>query len=87
MEISNMPNREFKVMVVKILTGHEKEWRISVRSPNKEIENLKKNQSEMKNSITKNKNTGEGINSRLEETEEQISDLEDREMELERKKK
>lgn len=24
MEISNMPEKEFKVMIIKILTGHEK---------------------------------------------------------------
>ena len=34
MKISNMPDREFKVMVIKILTGFENgvEWRISLRS-------------------------------------------------------
>ena len=35
----------------------------------------------MKNLITEIKNTSEGINSRLEEAKEWISDLEDREME------
>ena len=47
---------------------------------NKEIENIKKNQSEMKNLITEIKNTLEGIN-RIEETEEQTSNLEHRVME------
>ena len=35
MEISNVLNREFKVIVIKILTELEKEWRISVRFPTK----------------------------------------------------
>ena len=45
---------------------------------NKEIENIKKNQSELKNTITEMKNILEGINSRLEEAKEWISNLEDR---------
>ena len=40
----------------------------------KELENIKKNQSELKNTITENKNSQERINSRLDDTEEQISD-------------
>ena len=30
-EISNTPEREFKVMVIKIFIGLEKEWRTSLR--------------------------------------------------------
>ena len=48
---------------------------------NKEIENIKKNQSEMKNSITKIQNTLEQIDSRLQEAEKLSSDLQDRVME------
>ena len=43
-----------------------------------EIENIKKTQSEMKSTITEMKNTLEGINSRWNEAEVQISDLEDK---------
>ena len=43
---------------------------------NTETENIKKNQSVTKNTITDIKNTQDGINSRVEEAEEQISDLE-----------
>ena len=32
MEVSNMPEEEFKVMVIKILTGFDKDWRILLRS-------------------------------------------------------
>ena len=37
---------------------------------NKELENIKKNQMELKNTITEIKNTLEGLNSRLYDTEE-----------------
>ena len=42
---------------------------------NKETENIKENQSEMKNSLNESKNIQDGINSTLEEAEEQISNL------------
>ena len=43
-----------------------------------ELENRKKNQTKMNNMIAKLKSTLEVINSRLNDTEEQISELEDR---------
>jgi len=79
-EISNVPNREFQVMVIKILPGLEKTVEDLIETLNKERENIK-NESEMKNSITEIENTLGGINSRLEEAKEQTSDLEDRVME------
>ena len=48
---------------------------------NKDLEELKNKQTEM-NTITEMKNTLEGINSRMTETEEWISDLEDRTVEF-----
>lgn len=53
---------------------------------NKEIRNIMetentKNPSEMKNAITERKNTLQGINSRVDEVENQIRDLEDKEAE------
>lgn len=52
---------------------------------NKEIENRKKNQSELKNAITDWKYTLERINSRLEDAEH-ISDLENTEVGISKKK-
>ena len=55
---------------------------------NKDLQELKNKQ--MNNTITEMKNTLEGINSRVSEAEEQISDLEDIMMEItamEKKKK
>lgn len=47
MEVNNMPEKEFKVMAIKILTGLEKEWRTSLRPSTKRKQNKTKNQ--MKN--------------------------------------
>ena len=48
----------------------------------KHLEELKKKQTEVNNIITEMKNTLEGISSRITVTEEQISDLEDRKVEI-----
>ena len=45
---------------------------------NKELEIIKKNQSELKNTITEMKNILEGINCRITETEKWISESEDK---------
>ena len=50
-----MPDKDFKVMVINILTGLEKRVRISKKSSTKG--KYKKEQSEMKKSITETKNT------------------------------
>ena len=49
---------------------------------NKDLEELKNKQTEMNNTKTEMKNTLEGINSRITEAEEWISDLEDRMVEF-----
>ena len=49
---------------------------------NKDLEELKNKQTEMTNTITEMKTTLEGINIRITEAEEQISDLEDRMVEF-----
>lgn len=65
MEINNIPHKGFKAMVIEI-PDLRKEWRILDL---RQRENIKKNQSEMKNSTTEIKNTLEGIHSRLEKVE------------------
>ena len=49
---------------------------------NKDLEELKSKQTMMNNIINENKNSLEGINSRITESEEQISDLEDKIVEI-----
>ena len=56
----------------------------------KELENIKKNQTKLKNILTEMKDTLEGINSRLDDTVEWISKIEERAAEItqsEQKKK
>ena len=72
-EVEISPSKEFKVMIIKMLK--ELGRRIDEHSGklevfNKELENKKKNQTELKNTITKIKNSLGGINSRLDDTEE-----------------
>ena len=50
MEISNLPDKEFKIMFIKMLT------KFGRRIKDKELENIRKNQSELKTTITKMKN-------------------------------
>ena len=49
---------------------------------NKNVEELKRNQAMMQNTINETKNTLEGINSRITEAEERITDLEDKAVEI-----
>ena len=63
MEISNLPDKEFKERCSPKL---EEEWMNSSENFTKEAENIKTNQSELKNIITDIKNILEGINCRLE---------------------
>ena len=78
-EISNLPEREFIIMIVKMLQRLEnrmdkmQEAFNTVNSITKDIEEIKNKQTEMNNTNTKIKNTLEGTNSRIIETEKQIS--------------
>ena len=54
-EVNNLPPKEFKVMIIKMLKElrrrmdkHSKKLKVS----NKELDNIKKNQTELKNIIT-----------------------------------
>ena len=49
---------------------------------NKDVEELKRSQATMKNTINEIKNTLDGINTRITEAEERISDLEDKMVEI-----
>ena len=60
--MSHMPCREFKIVVIKILTGLKKTVKDFCVTLKKEMKNIKKNQSKIKNSITEIKYTVEGKN-------------------------
>ena len=66
-KISNFPDKEFKVMVIKMLTSLGRRMDEHSENFNKETENTRKFQTEvmkLKNTITKLKNTLQGFNSR-----------------------
>ena len=85
-EIGNLPEKEFRKMMVKMIQDLGKRMEAKIKKMqemfNNGIEELKNKQTEMKNTITEMKNTLEGINTRKTEAEERISDLEDRMVEF-----
>ena len=86
MEIGNLPEREFRIMIVKMIQDLGKRMEANIKKTqemfNKDLEELKNKQTEMNNTITEMKTTLEGINSRITEAEEWISEMEDRRMEF-----
>ena len=81
-EINNLPNKQFKTLVIKMLTELRKRIDVNSEHFNKELENMIKIQSEMNTSVAEIKNTLEEMNGRLSDTEKHRSDLEDRIMEI-----
>ena len=87
-EINNIPEREFRIMIVKMLeifenrTEKMQETFNTVNTITKDIEEIKNKQTAMSNTITEIKNTLEGNNGKITEEEEQISEQEDRMMEI-----
>ena len=77
-EIGKLPEKEFRIMTVKMIKNLENRMEIMQESINKDLEELRNKHTETKNTITEMKNTLEGINSRITEAEEWISVLEDK---------
>ena len=86
MQIGNLPEKEFRIMIVKMIQDLGKRMKAKMEKMqemfNKDLEEWKNKQTEMNNTITEMKTTLEGINSRITEAEERISDLEDRTVEF-----
>ena len=79
METSNLPNSEFKALVIRMLNelrGRVDELRENFNRIKKGHETIKKNQSEMKDILTEMKNNLQEINSRVDAAENHISNLE-----------
>ena len=85
-EIGNLPEKEYRIMIVKMIQDLGKRIEAKIKKMqemfNKDLEELKNKQTEMNTTITEMKNTLEGINSRITEAEEWISDLEGRMVEF-----
>ena len=73
-EIGKLPEKEFRIMIVKMIKNLENKMEKMQESINKDLEELKNKHTETKNTITKIKNTLEGINSRnLKQKNESVS--------------
>ena len=100
-EIGNLPEKEFRIMIIKMIQNLESKMQSQINSLetkiekmqemfNKDLEEIKKSQLKMNNAINEIKNTLEGTKSRITETEDRISEVEDKMVEIneaERKKK
>ena len=80
-EIGNLPEKEFRIMIVKMIKNLKNKMEKMQDSINKDLEELKNKHTNTNNRITEIKNTVEGINSRISEAE-QISELEDKMVEI-----
>ena len=76
-KIGKLLEKEFRIMIVKMIKNLENKVEKMQESINKDLEGLKNKHAETNNRITEIKNTLERINSRIFEAE-QISELEDK---------
>ena len=81
-EIGSLPEKEFRIMIVKMIQNPGNRMEKIQETFNKDLEELKSKQTMMNNTINAIKNSLEGINSRKTEAEEWISDLEDKIVEI-----
>ena len=80
-EIGKLPEKEFRIMIVKMMKNLENKMEKMQESINKHTEALKNKHMETNNTITEIKNTLEEISSRISEAE-QIRKLEDKMVEI-----
>lgn len=82
-EKSNLHGKKFKETFLKVFIELRKRMQELSENFNKDLKDIRKNQSELKSTITEiKKNTLKGISSRLNDSEEWISDPEGRIVEI-----
>ena len=81
-EIGSLHEKEFRVMIVKVIQNLGNRMEKMQETFNKDLEKLKSKQTMMNNTINEIRNSLEGINSRITEAQERISDLEDKIVEI-----
>ena len=81
-EIGSLPEKEFRIMIVKVIQNLGNRMEKIQEMFNKELEELKSKQTVLNTTINESKNSLEGINMRKTEAEEQIRDLEDKMVEI-----
>ena len=69
-EIGKLPEKEFRIMIVKMIKNLEDKMEKMQESTNKDLEELKNGHTETNSTITEIKNTLEEISSRTSEAEE-----------------
>ena len=69
-EIGKLPEKEFRIMIVKMIKNLENKMEKMQESINKDLEELKNKYAETNNTITEITTTLEGINSRISQAEE-----------------
>ena len=69
-EIRKLPEKEFRIMIVKMIKNLENKMEKMQESINKDLEELKNKPRQTNNTITEIKNTLEGFNIRISEAEE-----------------
>ena len=74
-EMGNLPEKEFRIMIVKMIQDLGKRMEKMQEMFTRDLEELKYKQTEMNNTL-------EGINSRITEAKERISDLEGKMVEI-----
>ena len=79
-EIGKLSEKQFRIMIVKMIKNLENKMEKMQESINKDLEELKNKHTETNNTITEIKNTLEGINSRISEAKE--CELEDKMVEI-----
>ena len=80
--IGSLPEKKFRIMIVKMIQNLGNRMDKMQETFNEDVEELKRNQATMKNTINEIKDTLEGINGRMTEAEERVGDLEDRVVEI-----
>ena len=80
--IDKLPEKEFRIMIVKMIRNLENKMEKMQGSIKKDLEKSKNKHTGTNNTITEIKNTLEGINSRIYEAEERTSELEDKMVEI-----
>ena len=69
-EIDKLTEKEFRIIIVKMINNLKNKMEKMQESVNKDLEELKNKHAETNTTITEIKNTLEGINSRISEAQE-----------------
>ena len=81
-EIGRLPEKEFRVMIVKMIQNLGNRTEKIQETFHKDLEELKTKQTMMNNTMNEIKNSLKEISSRITEAEGWISDLEDKSVEI-----